>query len=81
MEKAESNSSKQTDGAVTTQGLDGNSSKELSKNSEVKYVEKSDRNFTLQEYVDKAGAYMEDKEPTSGTSNVKKLESMPVIGK
>ena len=45
------------------------------------YVEDEDRNFTLQEYVDKAEAYMKAKPNDYENSNVKKLESMPVIGK
>ena len=42
---------------------------------------KEDRNFTLQEYVDKASAYMKAKPNDYNSSNVHKLESMPVIGK
>ena len=45
------------------------------------FVDKEDRNFTLQEYVDKASAYMRAKPNDYNSSNVKKLESMPVIGK
>ena len=45
------------------------------------FVEKEDRNFTLQEYVDKASAYMKAKPNDYNSSNVHKLESMPVIGK
>jgi hypothetical protein len=48
---------------------------------EIHYVEKSDKPFTLQEYVDKATAYQKAKPNDYEHSNVKKLESMPVIGK
>ncbi len=51
------------------------------KNSEVKYVEKEDKNFTLQEYVDKSEAYLKAHPSDDKDSHVKKLESMPVIGK
>jgi len=45
------------------------------------FVDKEDRNFTLQEYVDKASAYMKEKPNDYNSSNVHKMESMPVIGK
>ncbi len=45
------------------------------------YVEDKDRNFTLQEYVDKAGAYMKAHENDKTESNVQKMNSLPVIGK
>ena len=48
---------------------------------EVKYVEDEDRNFTLQEYVDKSAAYIKAHPSDYEKSNVKKLESMPIIGK
>lgn len=47
---------------------------------ETTYVEDTDRNFTLQEYVDKTGAYIKAHEGEHKASNVKKLNSMPVIG-
>ena len=47
----------------------------------VHYVEKDDRPFTLQEYVDKASAYRKAHPNDYEHSNVKKLESMPIIGK
>jgi len=56
-----------------------NDKKEVS--SKVSYVEKKDRPFTLQEYVDKAKAYMSAKPNDYEHSNVKKIESLPVIGK
>ncbi len=49
-------------------------------NTEVKYVEDKERNFTLQEYVDKAAAYSKAHPSDEKDSNVKKLQSMPVIG-
>ena len=45
------------------------------------FVDKEDKNFTIQEYVDKASAYMKAKPNDYNSSNVKKLESLPVIGK
>jgi hypothetical protein len=45
------------------------------------YIDKENKNFTLQEYVDKAAAYMRAKPNDYNSSNVHKLESMPVIGK
>ena len=45
------------------------------------FVEKKGRNFTLQEYVDKASAYMRAKPNDYKHSNIHKLEEMPVIGK
>jgi hypothetical protein len=55
--------------------------KESSTTKKKHYVEKKDKNFTLQEYVDKASAYMEAKPTHKEESNVKKMESLPVIGK
>ena len=45
------------------------------------FVDKKERNFTLQEYVDKASAYMKAKPNDYNSSNVHKLKSLPVIGK
>jgi len=45
------------------------------------YVEDTDRDFTLQEYVDKTGAYIKAHEGEHKASNVKKLNTLPVIGK
>ena len=47
----------------------------------VHYVEKDDKPFTLQEYVDKATAYRKAHPNDYEHSNVRKLESMPIIGK
>jgi len=58
----------------------------ISKNRDIKekYM-KEDQNstnsFTLQEYVDKATAYVGEKPSGENNSNVHKLEQMPVIGK
>ena len=55
--------------------------KETSNATEEKYVENKERNFTLQEYVDKASAYMKAHPDDGKESHTKQLESMPVIGK
>jgi hypothetical protein len=44
------------------------------------YVERDDRPFTLQEYVDKTEAYLKAKPNDYEHSHVKKVESLPVIG-
>ncbi|QOP42953.1 hypothetical protein FJR45_02895 [Sulfurimonas sediminis] len=59
---------------VDTQGTN------TSNDTEEKYVEDKERNFTLQEYVDKAAAYSKAHPNEGKDSHVKKLESMPVIG-
>ena len=46
-----------------------------------KYEEDTSRNFTLQEYVDKASVYNKAHPSDYKNSNVKRLDSMPVIGK
>ncbi|QSZ42641.1 hypothetical protein GJV85_11150 [Sulfurimonas aquatica] len=48
---------------------------------EVIYIEKEDKNFTLQEIVDKSEAYFRAKPADHNNSHVKKLNNMPVIGK
>ncbi|QOP45119.1 hypothetical protein [Sulfurimonas paralvinellae] len=60
-------------------GIESNTS--ATKTQESHFVDKEDKNFTLQEYVDKAAAYMRAKPNDYNSSNVHKLESMPVIGK
>ena len=45
-----------------------------------KYEEKEERDFTLQEYVDKAAAYKKVHPSDHEHSNIHKLESIPVIG-
>ena len=45
------------------------------------YIEKKDKSFTLQEYVDKAAVYNKAHPNDYNNSNVKKMESLPVIGK
>ncbi len=47
----------------------------------VEYVEKHDKWFTLQEYVDKMDAYSKTHPNDEENSHVHKMESMPVIGK
>ena len=88
MEKVESQPSKSvtTTKITTIEELNQNTSQELSKKSaakskDVKYVEKTDKYPTLQEYLDKADVYFESQERDPSKSNVKKMESMPVIGK
>jgi membrane-associated HD superfamily phosphohydrolase len=51
------------------------------KNIKIEYEEKQSETFTLQEYVDKASAYMRQKPNNYKSSNVKKIEALPVIGK
>jgi hypothetical protein len=51
------------------------------KTKKVKYVYKKGRRHRLQEYVDKAAAYMRAKPNDYNSSNVHALESLPVIGK
>lgn len=48
---------------------------------EVKYTEKEDKPFTLQEYVDKAVAYQKAKPSDENNSHVKQMKSLPAIGK
>ena len=60
--------------------------KYMKKNSEVEssendYIEDKDRAFTLQEYLDKAKAYSDAKPTDYNSSNSKKLDEMPIIGK
>lgn len=55
--------------------------KEKSSDTTVKYVEDTNKSFTLQEYVDKAAVYQKSHPSDYENSNVKKLDSMPVIGK
>jgi len=56
-------------------------SQTIDKKQKKSYKEKEDKPFTIQEYVDKAEAYMKAKPNNYESSNVHKLESMPVIGK
>ncbi|MBN2815829.1 MAG: hypothetical protein JXQ67_04050 [Campylobacterales bacterium] len=46
----------------------------------VKFVERDDKGFTLQEYYDKAEAYFKAQERDYENSHVEKLNKMPVIG-
>lgn len=54
---------------------------EKTQSSQETYEEDKDRAFTLQEYVDKAVAYSKAKPNDYNSSNTKKLDVMPVIGK
>jgi len=49
--------------------------------SEIKYVEKEDKTFTLQELADKSEAYLRAHDTNDTNSHIDKLESLPVIGK
>ena len=51
------------------------------KTGKEKLVEDKNRNFTLQEFVDKRVAYNKVHPTDENGSNVHKLEQMPVIGK
>ena len=54
----------------------------VEKNEEMKKKNAdTSRNFTLQEYVDKAAVYISENNNTYEESHSKKLSSMPVIGK
>jgi len=46
-----------------------------------KYIQKEDKPFSLQEYVDKRAVYIKAHPSDHNKSNVHKLEMMPVIGK
>ncbi|WP_304544404.1 hypothetical protein [Sulfurimonas microaerophilic] len=48
---------------------------------EVKYTESKTKGFTLQEYVDKIGAYQKAKPSDENSSHLKQMESLPAIGK
>ena len=54
--------------------------KKTGKEKEI-YVEKKEKNFTLQEYIDKAAVYNKAHPSDYNSSHVKKVESLPVIGK
>lgn len=54
----------------------------VQKDEQIKKVDENEsRNFTLQEYVDKAVAYSKNKPASTEPSNVEQLSKMPVIGK
>jgi len=54
---------------------------ETEESGEIKYRDKENKPFTLQEFIDKSDAYFKAKESELDDSHVQKLESMPVIGK
>lgn len=66
--------------AVSNNG-ENNTTAQEGTEAESYYVEDDDRNFTLQEYVDKAKAYIDSKPNNYEKSYTKKVESMPIIGK
>jgi len=54
----------------------------VDKNETIKKMDENEsRNFTLQEYVDKAGAYIKNKPASNEPSMNEKMDKMPVIGK
>ena len=54
----------------------------VQKDEKVKKIDANEsRNFTLQEYVDKAVAYSKNKPDSNETSMKDKMDKMPVIGK
>jgi hypothetical protein len=54
----------------------------VEKNATIKAMnEDKDRPFTLQEYVDKASVYLENKPKSGKPSHAEELEKLPVIGK
>ena len=72
---------------ATKEELEQHSSENLAKKSQTpesekeKYIEKRDKPFTLQEYVDKADAYFEGTQRDLENSHAEQLKKMPVIGK
>lgn len=74
-----------TDGAMQKSldnWLDTDWTPTVRKDEKVKKVDANEsRNFTLQEYVDKAVAYSKNKPASTEPSNVEQLSKMPVIGK
>jgi hypothetical protein len=78
MEKRSIESQKSDISISNNEIYNSNTKKKVEK---VEYIEKKDKPFTLQEYVDKAEAYMKAKPNDYEHSNVKKVESLPVIGK
>ena len=68
---------------TTKEELEKNSTSNLSKKvqTEEKYVEKTNKPFTLQEYVDKAAAYNKQRQKKDlEDSHSEKMKKMPVIG-
>ena len=54
----------------------------VDKNETIKKIdENKSRNFTLQEYVDKAATYIKNKPDSNESSGVEKMSKLPVIGK
>ena len=54
----------------------------VEKNETIKKMdENKSRNFTIQEYVDKAGAYIKNKPASDKPSMKEQMDKLPVIGK
>jgi hypothetical protein len=54
----------------------------IEKNETIKSMNKNEqRNFTLQEYVDKMTVYLKEHNSSYQNSHIKKIDAMPVIGK
>ncbi len=54
----------------------------VEKDEKIKKINKDkNRNFTLQEYVDKAAVYSKEDNSSTGRSHLKEMNSLPVIGK
>ncbi|WP_345992415.1 hypothetical protein [Sulfurimonas sp. HSL-1716] len=54
----------------------------VDKNETIKKMDENEsRNFTLQEYVDKVGAYIKNKPKSNEPSMKEKMDKLPVIGK
>jgi hypothetical protein len=71
---------KQNSVATKSEVVDTTEKAEVVK-KQVKYVEDPDKPFTLQEYADKAGAYMKAHEnDPKKPSHIEKMNKMPVIG-
>lgn len=54
----------------------------VEENSTIKFKNQDkDRDFTLQEYIDKSKVYMRESNSTTQDSHYQKVKSLPVIGK
>jgi hypothetical protein len=54
----------------------------VQKDEKIKNMDQNNsRNFTLQEYVDKAVAYSKNTPDSNESSNIEKISKLPVIGK
>ncbi|MDD5157307.1 hypothetical protein [Sulfurimonas sp.] len=76
----------ENDSGFLQKSLDGWIEKEwtpaVEKNDKIKDINTNEnRSFTIQEYINKIRIYNRDKNQTLEDSNIKKIDSMPVIGK